>query len=109
MHKLTFIAGAAIGYLLGSRAGRARYDDLKRQADALWHDPRVQAKVSAAGQTVKEKAPEVGAKLADAAGHAASAATHAAAAAKDKVTGSNDAPSGDPRSDGTPHETWVQS
>lgn len=112
MYKLTFIAGAAVGYVLGSRAGRARYDDMKRQADALWHDPRVQAKMSAAGQTVKEKAPEVGAKIADAAGQAATAASHAAASAKDKVTGSHDDDmliGSEKSSDYTPAETKVQS
>lgn len=117
MYKLTFLAGAALGFVLGSRAGRASYDDLKRQADSLWHDPRVQEKVAAAGQTVKDKAPEVGAKLAETAGHAASAAkdtaTHAAAAAKDKVTGNNaddDMLIGSEKtSDYTPKETKVQS
>ncbi|MDO5711491.1 MAG: YtxH domain-containing protein [Micrococcales bacterium] len=69
-----FIAGAAIGYVLGARDGRGRYEQIKSQADSLWHDPRVQEKVSTASATVKEKAPEVQAKLTDAASHAADAA-----------------------------------
>ena len=102
--KLTFLAGAATGYILGTRAGRDRYDEMKKQADALWHDPRVQEKVSAAGDTVKEKAPEVGAKLSAAAGSAASAA-------KDKVSGSDSgALIGEEKgSDYTPRVTKVQS
>lgn len=88
--KLTFLAGAAVGYVLGARAGRDRYDEMRQQADALWHDPRVQEKVSAATDTVKEKAPDVGAKISSAAGSAASAvkdkATDTASAAKGKVT-----------------------
>lgn len=107
MYKLTFLAGAALGFVLGSRAGRASYDDLKRQADSLWHDPRVQEKVAAAGQTVKDKAPEVGAKIAGAAGHAAGVAKdsagHAAATAKNKVSGNGKG------ADDTPHEDFVQS
>lgn len=105
MYRLTFLAGAAVGYVLGARAGRGRYEEMKQQADSLWHDPRVQEKVSAAGATVKEKAPEVGAKIAGAAGQAASAA-------KEKVSGdSNDdmligEESG---SDYTPHVTKFQS
>ena len=102
MHKLTFLAGAALGYVLGSRAGRERYEELKRRADTLLHDPRVQEKVSAAGQTVKEKAPEVKAKIAD-----------ATAAAKQKVAGTpadEDLLIGsEPGSDYTPHETKFQS
>lgn len=89
--KLIFLAGAAIGYVLGTRDGRGRYEQLKSQADSLWHDPRVQEKVSTAGQAVKDKAPEVQAKLADAAGQAASAAkdkvSDAAGQTKDKVAG----------------------
>ena len=115
MYKLTFLAGAAVGYVLGSRAGRGRYEEMKHHADALWHDPRVQEKVSAAGQTVKDKAPEVGAKLAGAAGQAASAAKdaagNAASAAKEKVGGSDDDMliGSEKSSDYTPHETKFQS
>lgn len=93
--KLTFLAGAAVGYVLGTRAGRDRYEDMKKQADALWHDPRVQEKVSQAGDAVKDKAPDVGAKIAAAAGSAADVAKDkvagAADAAKDKAAGAADA------------------
>lgn len=70
MNRLMFVAGAAIGYILGARDGRGRYEQIKSQADSLWHDPRVQEKVSSASATVKEKAPEVQAKLVDAAASA---------------------------------------
>lgn len=70
MNRLMFIAGAAIGYVLGTRDGRGRYEQIKSQADSLWHDPRVQEKVNTATTTVKEKAPEVQAKLAGQAEHA---------------------------------------
>ena len=46
--KLTFLAGAAVGYVLGARAGRGRYEEIKNQAETLWQDPRVQEKVTAA-------------------------------------------------------------
>jgi hypothetical protein len=29
-HRMAFIAGAAVGYVLGTRAGRQRYEQLKR-------------------------------------------------------------------------------
>ncbi|WP_040159279.1 hypothetical protein [Mobilicoccus massiliensis] len=116
--KLAFLSGAAVGYVLGTRAGRDRYDEMKKQADALWHDPRVQEKVSTATETVKDKAPDVGAKLSSAAGNAASAAkdkaSSAADAAKNKaseVRNSNDgAMIGEEKgSDYSPRETKVQS
>lgn len=75
--KLLLGIGAAIGYVLGARAGRDSYEAMKAQADALWHDPRVQDKVAEASQAVREHAPEVPAKLAD-----------AASAVKSKVSGS---------------------
>ncbi len=67
MKRLMFIAGVAVGYVLGARDGRGRYEQIKSQADSLWHDPRVQEKVTTASATVKEKAPEVQAKLTEAA------------------------------------------
>lgn len=74
MNKLMFIAGAAIGYILGARDGRGRYEQIKSQADSLWHDPRVQDKVQSATSAVKEKAPEVQAKLENQADQAKDAA-----------------------------------
>ncbi|AXH96297.1 YtxH domain-containing protein [Ornithinimicrobium avium] len=55
MNKLWLLIGAGIGYVLGARAGRERYDQLADQANKLWTDPRVQTKVEEA----KAKAPEV--------------------------------------------------
>lgn len=65
--KLLLGIGAAIGYVLGTRAGRDSYDAMKAQADALWHDPRVQDKVAEANQLVRDKAPDVQHKISDAA------------------------------------------
>jgi len=57
--KILFIAGIGVGYVLGTRAGRERYEQLKRFADRAWNDPRVQHRVDQAEDFVKEKAPEV--------------------------------------------------
>lgn len=40
--KIAFVLGAAAGYVLGSRAGRARYEQIKRGAAAVWDTPVVQ-------------------------------------------------------------------
>lgn len=67
MGKLSFIAGVAVGYVLGARAGRARYEQIKRQAGKAWKSDTVQDKVSAASETVKQQtAPYVADKLGDA-------------------------------------------
>jgi hypothetical protein len=40
--KLMFAAGAAVGFILGTRAGRERYDDIKTSAKKLRENPTVQ-------------------------------------------------------------------
>ncbi|WP_457972808.1 hypothetical protein [Arthrobacter sp. D1-17] len=65
--KLLFGAGIAAGYVLGSRSGRAAYDKIKARATSIWDSKPVQDKVTAATEVVKEKAPEVGDQLSEAA------------------------------------------
>ena len=61
--RILFVTGAALGYVLGARAGRRRYDQIKSAADRVWNDKNVQKSVNdVVGQVqgfVKEKAPEV--------------------------------------------------
>lgn len=57
--KILFAAGLAVGYVLGTRAGRERYEQLKSAAVGFWNDPRVQHRVDQVEDFVKEKAPEV--------------------------------------------------
>lgn len=40
-YRLTFIAGVALGYVLGTRAGRERYEQLKKSAQRLAENPAV--------------------------------------------------------------------
>lgn len=56
MSKLSFLAGAAVGYVLGARAGKERYAQIKTQADKIWSSDPVQAKVSQATDAAKTKA-----------------------------------------------------
>ncbi|SEF74050.1 hypothetical protein SAMN05444920_101519 [Nonomuraea solani] len=41
-YRMTFAVGLAIGYVLGSRAGRERYEQIKRAAQRVADNPRVQ-------------------------------------------------------------------
>ena len=43
--KLIFLAGVATGYVLGSRAGRARYEQIKKNWLKVWENDAVQEKV----------------------------------------------------------------
>ncbi|MFE9010347.1 YtxH domain-containing protein [Streptomyces cyaneofuscatus] len=40
-YRLTFIAGVALGYVLGTRAGRERYEQLKKSARQFTENPAV--------------------------------------------------------------------
>ncbi len=57
--KLMFVIGLALGYVLGTRAGRERYEQLKAGAARLWTNPTVQAQVTRAEDYVRQMAPEV--------------------------------------------------
>ncbi len=61
--KILLVLGLGIGYVLGTRDGRARYNQMKNAALKFWNDPRVQEQVSAATEFVKENAPEVAAAV----------------------------------------------
>lgn len=56
MSKLSFLAGAAVGYVLGARAGKERYEQIKVQANKIWSSEPVQTKVSQATDAAKTKA-----------------------------------------------------
>jgi hypothetical protein len=57
--KILLLTGLAVGYVLGTRAGRERYEEIKSAANKLWNDPRVQKPVKQAEEFVKDKAPDV--------------------------------------------------
>ncbi len=44
--KATFLAGFATGYVLGSRAGRARYEQIRQAARSFMANPTVQSTAS---------------------------------------------------------------
>ncbi len=83
MKKLMLLTALAIGYVLGARAGRERYDQIMRLVDRVKNDPRVQEKAHQAVDLAKDQAPVVADKV-----------THAAAAAASKVTGHDQPPNG---------------
>lgn len=75
MKKLVLLTAGAVGYVLGSRAGRGRYEQIKGLVVKVKDDPRVQEKAAQAADIAKEKAPVV-----------KDAVVSAASTAADKVT-----------------------
>ncbi len=76
-NKVVFATGMAVGFVLGSRAGRDSYEKIKNRANQLWNDPKVQEKVSGTTETLKKKAPGVQEKASAAAKKAQDRASHA--------------------------------
>ena len=53
--KIAFVLGAAVGYVLGTRAGRERYEQIKRGAQHVWHTEPVQRGVTLVKDAVDER------------------------------------------------------
>lgn len=49
-YKLTFAVGLALGYVLGTRAGRERYEQLKKSARQVSQNPAVRNTAETAAQ-----------------------------------------------------------
>lgn len=92
MKKLTVLVIGAAGYVLGARAGRERYEQIKRQANKAWNNPTVKSAVDDVQTQAKHAGSEVGskfgAKVADVAGEAKTKIVH-------KVKGNDVAPAQD--------------
>jgi oxygen-dependent protoporphyrinogen oxidase len=72
--KLLLLAGAAVGYVFGTRAGRERYEQIKENVNKAWNDPRVQEKVTEAEHFVSETASKTVPQMQEKLGGAAAAA-----------------------------------
>ena|SRR5689334_20179813 len=80
MSKIKLLLIGGIGYVLGARAGRERYEQIKSAATKVRNNPQVQQTTQQAVDLAKDKAPVVKDKLTD-----------AADAARHKVGGGSDA------------------
>ncbi|MEU8847460.1 YtxH domain-containing protein [Streptomyces sp. R11] len=49
-YRLTFVIGLAVGYVLGTRAGRERYEQLKKSARQVAQNPAVRNTAETAAQ-----------------------------------------------------------
>lgn len=57
--KILFVAGLATGYVLGSRAGRQRYEQIKSGWLSVWHTAPVQNQVEKVQSFAKARVSEV--------------------------------------------------
>lgn len=84
MKKLMSLTAFGLGYVLGARAGRERYDQLMRGFLRVREDPRVQEQAQHVADVAKEQAPVVMDKV-----------SGVASAAVQKVRPSSDSPDPD--------------
>jgi hypothetical protein len=54
--KLAVLAGVGVGYVLGAKAGRERYEQIRTGATRLWQNPSVAQKRHKAAGLAKEQA-----------------------------------------------------
>lgn len=57
--KIAFVLGATVGYVLGSRAGRERYEQIKRGAQQVWETEPVQRGVDLVKGALDERADDL--------------------------------------------------
>ena len=68
-YRLTFAAGLAVGYVLGTRAGRERYERLRQTAQRFAANPAVRNATDSAAQTGREAASKAAGVVTDRFGH----------------------------------------
>jgi len=72
INRLPLLIAGGIGYVLGAKAGRERYDQIASTFNKVKDDPRVQEKAQQAADLAKEKAPIVKDKVSEVANNATS-------------------------------------
>jgi hypothetical protein len=76
MHKPTFIAGLALGYVLGTRAGHERYDQIRGASRAIAQAPAVQSATHTATRAAGSAAHTAAHTLVERIGHRLHPTTH---------------------------------
>ncbi|HEV7627133.1 MAG TPA: YtxH domain-containing protein [Streptomyces sp.] len=68
-YRLTFVAGLAVGYVFGTRAGRERYERLRQTAQRFAENPAVRNATESAAQTGREAASKAAGVVTEKVGH----------------------------------------
>jgi hypothetical protein len=64
-YRATFLAGLAIGFVVGARAGRERYEQMKKAGRKIVESPPVQKATRAAGEKATEVSKAAGRKASE--------------------------------------------
>ncbi|WP_353952248.1 protoporphyrinogen oxidase [Knoellia sp. S7-12] len=94
---MSFIVGLAAGYVLGARAGKQRYAQIKKVSGKVWQSKPVQKQVAVAKESARTKAAPVVADFVADAAKATSEKLRASKTIPSQVSGGRDrATGGDP-------------
>ena len=96
MSKISFLAGVGVGYVLGARAGRQRYEQIKSGAQGVWNNPKVQETVTHGKDFAAQHAPEVQHRIVETATHAAHKVTEKVGSSNGSSSASSDDSPGPP-------------
>jgi hypothetical protein len=83
--KVLFVVGLGVGYVLGTRAGRERYEQIKRAAENVWNTPAVQQGVGNAKEFAKSRVGDLGDTVLDNVKNLIGSATKGSGATKQDV------------------------
>lgn len=63
--KILFVVGLGTGYVLGARAGRERYEQIRRAALNVWNQPQVQQGVDTVKDFAKTRVGDLSSTVLD--------------------------------------------
>ena len=89
--RITFLAGFAVGFVAGARAGRERYEQMVKLARKAAENPTVQQVTRAAGAKATELTKAAGQKAAERMPKLAETAKSSASKVRDRIPGRNSA------------------
>jgi hypothetical protein len=85
--KVLFVVGLGVGYVLGTRAGRQRYEQIKGAAESVWNTPTVQNGVTTVKDFAMARVGDVGDAVLDNVKSFIGTATKGSGASKSDVKG----------------------
>lgn len=103
--KVGLVIGLGIGYVLGTRAGRERYEQIKEQALKVWNLDPVQKQVENVKDVAKTTASALPAKLVEGVTKAVKAATDSGGSNSSGSKSSGSKSSGGAKSSGSSSST----
>ena len=98
--RITFLAGLVVGYVVGARAGRERYEQMVKLGRKVVEHPAVQNATRTAGSKATELSKAAGQKAAETMPKIAQTAKSSASMVRDRIPGRNSGDAGNTAANG---------